>query len=497
MSVSKPGQPTGGYQQQQTGVRSRTPEPLCPYSFVPISQSLTPNLSERTRTALVAHQFLVSQYKFEPREKALLGKEFDAKRAFQERRAGGTYAAIKVLQGAYAGFPEINVSESENQRAQRGNHGLIVGDMAADPRFATRDMWHTGEINENDRAKMFWRMAYVAQRGEASLVGLAGIQIADCRTMEELQQMWQPVDALMPVLSASKGQPASSVAARPSQPPSASTAPRARVKEQNDAYEVEYQPASQPFAAGTAVASAILGILVTLALGYFAFGDKLLASPPAPHAPPFDAGGSGDRDSVAETKADTGTLADASQPPGDMAGRNVGGPGATIAEPISIYFAIKADVKIIAERLEPPENTKPTRASETDADKSERDKKDKENTAAYNIAKSKIATIGFPDDAIGKILFALTMTDTAIRRSSDPKAYFDPRTNSVSVGDDGKSPPDWSTTGVFVFDFNDCGKIPQPALPDFQFKAFPKTATSSAFCAYGPKFLLDQLKIPE
>ena len=488
MSGVNRGQPTSGSYHQATAAKPRTPEPLCPYSFVPISQSLTPNLSERTRTALVSHQFLVSQQKFEPREKALLGKEFDAKRAFQDRRVGATYAAIKVLQGAYAGFPEINVSESENQRAQRGNHGLIVGDMAADPRFATRDMWHTGEVNENDRAKMFWRMAYVAQRGEASLVGLAGIQIADCRTMEELQQMWQPVDALMPVLSASKGQPTSPTAARSSHSPSASAAPRARVKEQNDAYEVEYQPASRPFAAGTAVASAILGILLTLAFGYFAFGDKVIAPPTAPQPLVVDAGGSG------ETVADTGNSADTAENQGGVADGNASGSGMTNDEPIALYIAYREDVTRLSEGLKAPVQDQSGSPSETREQKRVREAKNAADTKAYESAKISIARIGFTADAMGKILFALTTTETPIRRFRDPKTYFDPRTNSISSSQEGTTLPDWTDNGIFVFDYANCGEVPQPAPPTAQQLQFAKVP-NTAFCAFGPATLLKKLGI--
>ena len=473
--------------QPPPGAKARPAEPICPYSFVPISQSLTPDLSARTRAALAASGFLASEKRFQHREKPFTGTKFDGGRAFQERRANTFHCAVRVLSPTYSGLAEISVAETEAHRVQRADQGLIVGDMAADPRFATRDMWHNGEASETDRARMFWRMAWVAQHGEDRLVGLSAITVADLRSMEELQQMWQPVDALMPVLSASKGNPVSSVAARSSHTPSANAAQRARVREQSDASEEEYQPASQPFAAGTAFVSAMFGIAVTLTFGYFAFGDKVLAPPPQPTA--VDAGGSG------ATVADTGNSADTAENQDGAAAGIATGSGTALDEPIVLYIADQEDVTRLSEELKAPVQDQSASPGETAEQKKARKTKNADDTKAYDSAKKSIASSGFTADAMGKILFKLTTTAATIRRSRDPKAYFDPRTSRVSTGQDGTMLPIWTDNGIFVFAYAECGDIPQPASTPNQLR-FAKVP-DTAFCAYGPKSLLDQLKIPE
>jgi hypothetical protein len=348
-------------------------------------------------------------------------------------------------------------------------------------------MWHTSEITDIDRARMFWRMAWLAEHGEDRLEGLGGVSIADLRSMEELQQFWQPVDAQMPVSPASKSSSPAPSPARSSQAPSASATPRSRVREQNDAYEVEYQPASQPFAAGTAVASAILGILVTLALGYFAFGDKLLASPSAPHAPPVDAGGSG------ATVADTGNSADTAENQDGAAAGIATGSGTALDEPIVLYIADQEDVTRLSEELKAPVQDQSASPGETADQKKARTTKNADDTKAYDSAKKSIASSGFTADAMGNILFKLTTTAATIRRSRDPKAYFDPRTSRVSTGQDGTMLPIWTDNGIFVFKYAKCGDIPQPASTPNQIR-FAKVP-DTAFCAFGPTALLEKLGI--
>lgn len=248
--------------QPPAGAKARSAEPICPYSFVPISQSLTPELSARTLRALESQGFKPTERKVTVADFG--STRFTAKTAFEKRKPGIDYCAVRVLQNGVSSLAESNTQLSDTQRAERVKQGLIVGELIADPRFATRDMWQTGEINEFDRARMFWRMAWLAENKEDKLVGLSRIQIADLRSMEDLQLMWQEVDAKIPFLGTGRtGATASSATLRSSTNTFQSQGAGQRSSSPSDAGESEYEPSKPgfPWVAG------ILGAFVGLVLG--------------------------------------------------------------------------------------------------------------------------------------------------------------------------------------------------------------------------------------
>ena len=248
--------------QPPAGAKARSAEPICPYSFVPISQSLTPELSARTLRALESQGFKPTERKVTVADFG--STRFTAKTAFEKRKAGIDYCAVRVLRDGVSSLAESNAQLSETQRTERATQGLIVGDLIADPRFATRDMWQTGEINEFDRARMFWRMAWLAENKEDKLVGLSRIQIADLRTMEDLQLMWQEVDAKIPFLGSGRtGATANSGSLRSPTSTFQSQGAGQRSSPSSDAGESEYEPSKPgfPWVAG------IVGAFVGLVLG--------------------------------------------------------------------------------------------------------------------------------------------------------------------------------------------------------------------------------------
>ena len=247
--------------QPPAGAKVRPVEPICPYSFVPISQSLTPELSARTLRALESQGFKPTERKvatpdFGP-------TRFTAKTAFEKRKPGIDYCAVRVLQNGVSSLAESNTQLSDTQRAERVKQGLIVGDLPADPRFATRDMWQTGEITDFDRARMFWRMAWLAENKEDKLVGLSRIQIADLRTMEELQLMWQEVDAKIPFLGTGRtGATANSGTLRSSANTFQSQGAGQRLSSSNDAGESDYEPSKPGFPWVAGIVGAFVGLML-------------------------------------------------------------------------------------------------------------------------------------------------------------------------------------------------------------------------------------------
>ena len=248
--------------QPPPGAKARPAEPICPYSFVPISQSLTPDLSARTLRALESQGFRPTERKVTVPDFG--STRFTAKTAFEKRKAGVDYFAARVLQNGVSSLAESNEQLSATQRSERASQGLIVGDLFADPRFATRDMWQTGEITEFDRARVFWRMAWLAENKEDKLVGLSRIQIADLRSMEDLQLMWQEVDAKIPFLGSGRtGATANSGTLRSSANTFPPQGAAQRSSPANDAGDSDYEP-SKP---GVSWKAGIVGAFVGLVLG--------------------------------------------------------------------------------------------------------------------------------------------------------------------------------------------------------------------------------------
>lgn len=273
--------------QPPAGAKVRPAEPICPYSFVPISQSLTPELSARTLRALESQGFQPTERKLGIPEFG--SSRFSAKTAFEKRKPGVDYCAVRVLRDGVSSLFEPNAQVSETQRTERGSRGLIVGDLIADPRFATRDMWQTGEINEFDRARMFWRMAWLAENKEDKLVGLSRIQIADLRTMEDLQLMWQEVDAKIPFLGSGRtGATASSATLRSSANTFQSQGKEQRSSPSSDAGESEYEPSKPGFPWVAVVMSVVLTAGAMWAVPKYALpSDEKKTEPvPAPAGKP-------------------------------------------------------------------------------------------------------------------------------------------------------------------------------------------------------------------
>ena len=248
--------------QPPPGAKARPAEPICPYSFVPISQSLTPDLSARTLRALESQGLQPTERKVTVPDFG--STRFTAKTAFEKRKPGVDYCAVRVLQNGVSSLAESNTQLSDTQRNERVRQGLIVGDLVADPRFATRDMWQTGEITEFDRARMFWRMAWLAENKEDKLVGLSRIQVADLRSMDDLQLMWQEVDAKIPFLGSGRtGATTNSGTLRSSANTFPPQGAGQRPSSSNDAGDSDYEPSKPgfPWKAG------IVGAIVGLALG--------------------------------------------------------------------------------------------------------------------------------------------------------------------------------------------------------------------------------------
>ena len=171
---------------------------VCPYSFVPLKYSLTPELSARSNAALRTHsqEPLVARTPVSPYEKngslKTLSVFYDPNR---------NYAAVKTVSEKY---PQMSLEtvfslDFEQHYRDRIKAGLIVGEMQFDPRFATSTMWETGDVTVDDRKRVYLRMAWVAEFGEKELIKraprFAQIQIADFRSRKILAEVWETIDA--------------------------------------------------------------------------------------------------------------------------------------------------------------------------------------------------------------------------------------------------------------------------------------------------------------
>jgi hypothetical protein len=417
--------------QPPPGAKARPAEPICPYSFVPISQSLTPDLSARTLRALESQGLQPTERKVTVPDFG--STRFTAKTAFEKRKPGVDYCAVRVLQNGVSSLAESNTQLSDTQRNERVRQGLIVGDLVADPRFATRDMWQTGEITEFDRARMFWRMAWLAENKEDKLVGLSRIQVADLRSMEDLQLMWQEVDAKIPFLGSGRtGATANSGSLRSPSNTFQSQGAGQRPSSSNDAGDSDYEPSKPGFPWVAVVMSVVLTAGAMWAVPKYALPSDAKTTEP---------------DSVPAEKPDL-RLPTLEECQGFIPAQT------KCDEPPLIHLASGKEVK---------------------------------------------GQVLGADQMYGVLQDLVRRSKVGLRFESETDTSFDIENFRVGKKD---NPPDWTSTDVFIFKIksDNCKAGPPPEgseqTPRLQ-AGFDLRPILKDVCAYGPKSLLDQLKIPE